>query len=98
MNALAVSCARAHFGCCVVQGKSSVVAMEKLIRVENIYFPILDMTSDEFINFRRVVDSGSKHDDILSMMHAFNIWRRGSIVRGCLDMIAIGKMDDLHLM
>ena len=72
--------------------------MEELIRVGKIYFPTLDMTSDKFINFRRIVDSSSKHDDMLNMMHAFNTWRRGSIVRGCLDMIVIGKMDGLRLM
>ena len=55
------------------------------------------MTSDEFINFRRIVDSCSKHDDILSMMHVFNTWRRNSIIRGCLDMIVIEKMNGLRL-
>ena len=72
--------------------------MEELIRVGKIYFFILDMTNDEFINFRRVVDSSSKHDDILSMMHAFNTLQRDNVVRGCLHIITIGKMDDLRLM
>ena len=45
-----------------------------------------------------MADSCVKYIDIITMMHAFNAWRRDNIVQGCLDMIAIGMMDDLCLM
>ena len=93
---------------CHVQGFTSDVllartkqvafAMKELIRVGKIYFPTLDTLSDEFKNFRRVVNSSAKYMNIVTMMHAFNVWRRDSIVQGCLDMIAIGKVDDLRVM
>ena len=44
------------------------------------------------------VDSSAKYKDIVTMMHAFNAWRKDSILRGCLDMIVIGKVDDLRVM
>ena len=75
-----------------------VFAMEELVRVGKIYFPTLDTLSEEFKNFRGVVDSDAKYRDIVAMMDAFNAWRRESIVWGCLDMTAIGKVDDLRVM
>ena len=74
-----------------------VFAMEELVRVGKIYFPTLDTLSEEFKNFRGVVDSSVKYRDIVTIMHAFNAWRRDNILRGCLDMIAIGKVDDLRV-
>lgn len=45
-----------------------------------------------------MIDSYAKYVDIVTMMHAFRTWRKGNIIRGCLDMIEIGKIDDLRLM
>ena len=45
-----------------------------------------------------MVDLGIKYDDLVNMMDVFKAWRRDSIIRACIDIIAIGKLDDLHLM
>ena len=81
----------------LVMTKQVVFAMEELIRIGKIYFPTLNTSSDEFMDFREMVDSSAKYDDILNMIDAFKAWRGDNIVRACLDTIAIGKLDDLRL-
>ena len=45
-----------------------------------------------------MIDSYAKYIDIVTMMHAFHTWRKSNIIWGCLDMIEIGKIDNLRLM
>ena len=71
--------------------------MEKLIRV-GIFFSTLNTSSDEFRNFKKMVDLSVMYDDIVNMMNVFKAWRRDNIVRACLHMIAIRKLDDLRPM
>ena len=75
-----------------------VFAIEEFVRVGKIYFPTLNTSSDEFRNLRDLVDLGVKYDDIVNMMDVFKAWRKDNIIRVCLDMLAIGKLDDLRLM
>ncbi|KAG0573280.1 hypothetical protein KC19_VG164600 [Ceratodon purpureus] len=68
-------------------------AMEELIRVGKIYFPTMDISGDDFEDFRMVLDEGDNRGGQVGL---FVHWRRNTFIRACLDMVNLDQLDVLR--
>lgn len=67
-------------------GHQVLLAMEELIRVGKIFFPTMDIRGESFETFRRVLDQCV---DQKGEVAQYNVWRRDTFLRACLDTVEL---------